>query len=76
MVFFSQGRTPNNLIFNFIGKQLEIVDKVNYLGVLLTKNGNFNKSKMFSVHKGTKAMYEVLKLGRIQSFDKLSTRPI
>ena len=31
---------------------------------------------MFSVHKGTKTMYEVLKLGRIQSFDKLSTRPI
>jgi hypothetical protein len=38
---------------------------------LLTKHGNFNKSKMFAVHKGTKAMYEVLK-----SFDKLSTKPI
>ena len=44
--------------------------------MLLTKNGNFNKSKMFAVNKDTKAMYEVLKLGRIQSFDKLSTRPI
>ena len=76
IVVFSQGRTPNNLKFNFNGKQLQIVDEFNYLGVLLTKNGNFNKSKMFSVHKGAKAMYEVLKLGRIQSFDKLSTRPI
>ena len=64
---FSQGKTPNNLIFNFNGKQLEFVDEFNYLGVLLTKNGNFNKSKMFAVNKGSKAMYEVLKLGRIHS---------
>jgi hypothetical protein len=35
--------------------------------VLLTTNGNFNKSKMFAVNKGTKAMHEVLKLGRIYS---------
>ena len=33
--------------------------------LLLTKNDNFNKSKMFAVNKDTKAMYEVLKLGRI-----------
>jgi hypothetical protein len=32
-----------------------------------TKNGNFNKSKMIADNKGTKAMYEVLKLGRIHS---------
>ena len=76
IVVFSQGTTTNNLKFNFNGKQLEFVDEFNYLGVLLTKNGNFNKSKMFAVNKDTKAMYEVLKLGRIQSFDKLSTRPI
>jgi hypothetical protein len=31
-VVFSQGRTPNNLKFNFNGKQLEIVDEFNYLG--------------------------------------------
>jgi hypothetical protein len=35
IVFFSQGRTPNNLKFNFNGKQLEIVDKVNYLGMIM-----------------------------------------
>ena len=34
---------------------------------ILTKNGNFNKSKMIADNKGTKAMYEVLKLGRIHS---------
>ena len=67
MCFFSQGKTPNNLEFNFNGKQLEIADEFNYLGVLLTTNGNFNKSKMFAVNKGTKAMYEVLKRGRIYS---------
>jgi hypothetical protein len=66
-VFFSKGKTPNNLKLNFNGKQLEIADEFNYLGVLLTTNGNFNKSKMFAVNKGTKAMYEVLKLGRIYS---------
>jgi hypothetical protein len=67
LCFFSQGRTPNNLKFNFSGKQLEIVDEVNYLGVLLIQNGNFNKSKIFAVNKDTKAMHEVLKLGRIHS---------
>jgi hypothetical protein len=67
IVVFPQGRTPNNLKFNFNRKQLKIVDEFNYLGVLLTKNGNFNKSKMFVVNKDTKAMYEVLKLGRIHS---------
>ena len=36
--------------------------------LLLTKNGNFNKSMMFDVNKGNKAMYGVLKLGtRIHS---------
>ena len=34
IVVFSQGRTPNNLKFNFNGKQLQIVDEFNYLGVL------------------------------------------
>jgi hypothetical protein len=37
IVVFPQGRTPNNLKFNFNGKQLEFVDEFNYLGVLLTK---------------------------------------
>ena len=40
-MFFSQGRTPNNLKFNINGKQLEIVDEFNYLGVLL-RDGPFN----------------------------------
>ena len=57
IVFFSQGRTPNNLKFNFNGKQLEIVDEFNYLGVLLTKHANFYKSKMLALHKGTKVVY-------------------
>jgi lipoprotein NlpI len=52
-VFFSKGKTPNKLKLNFNGKQLEIADEFNYLGVLLTTNGNFNKSKMFAVNKGT-----------------------
>jgi hypothetical protein len=67
IVVFSQGSTPSNLKFNLSGKQLDIVDEFDYSGVLLTKHGNFNKSKMFAVHKGTKAMNEVLKLGRIHS---------
>ena len=75
IVVFSQGSTPSNLKFNLNGRQLDIVDEFNYLGVLLTKHGNFNKSKIFAVNKGTKAMYEVLKLGRIHCqldlFDKM-----
>jgi hypothetical protein len=35
--------------------------------LLLTKNGSFNKSMMFAVNKSNKAMYEVLKLGKIHS---------
>jgi hypothetical protein len=33
IVIFSQLRTLNNIKFNFNGKQLEIVDEFNYLGV-------------------------------------------
>ena len=51
IVFFSQGRTPNNLKLNFNGKQLEIVDEFNYLGVLLTKQCYFfYKFKMLALH--------------------------
>jgi hypothetical protein len=46
-----QGRTPNNLKFNFNGKQLEIVDEFNYLGVLLTKNANFINPRCLLVIK-------------------------
>ena len=61
IVVFSQGTTTNNLKFNYNGKQLEIVDEF----IVINKNSNFNKSMMFAVNKGNKAMYEVLKLGKI-----------
>jgi hypothetical protein len=51
IVVFPQGRTPNNLKFNFNGKQLEIVDEFNYLGVLLTKNANFINPRCLLVIK-------------------------
>ena len=65
IVIFSRGRLPRNHEFKYRGTQLEIVNEFNYLGVLLNRNGNFQKAKKEAANKGLKAMYEVLKLGRL-----------
>ena len=36
-----------------------------YLGIVFTKTGNFNATKKCLVDKATKALYPVLKLGRM-----------
>jgi hypothetical protein len=48
IVFFSQGRTPNNLKFNFNGKQLEIVDKVTDCPFYIIKLNTIQNNVMFS----------------------------
>ena len=64
VLIFSSGRTPKNLRFLYDGKQLDIVDKFNYLGITFTKSGSFLNAKKDRVSKGTQAMYSVLKKGK------------
>ena len=39
----------------------------NYLGLLLTKTGNFKRAIKTLADKGTKAMYEILKRGKFHN---------
>ena len=82
ILVFSRGRLPNNLTFTFNEMEIGIVSEFNYLGVLLSKSGNFSMAKKAQVEKATKAMFEVLKRGKIHNlsiqcqldlFDKIIT---
>jgi hypothetical protein len=53
-----------NLWFSLHGLELEVVNSFTYLGIILSKTGNFN---LAIADKGIKAMYEVLKLGRLHN---------
>jgi hypothetical protein len=44
---------------------LEIVKNFNYLGIIFTRTGNFSLTKKHLADKALKAMYEVLKMGRM-----------
>ena len=46
-------------------RDLEIVPFFSYLGITFSTSGSFNAAKKDLVNKGTKAMYEVLKKGRL-----------
>jgi hypothetical protein len=63
---YSRGQLPRVMIFTYNGKQLEIINDFNYLDVLLTRTCNFIKAKQCQIAKSTKALYEVLKLGKVQ----------
>jgi hypothetical protein len=43
------------------------VKEFNYLGLLLTKTGNFKRAIKTLADKGTKAMYEILKRGKFHN---------
>ena len=66
-MIFSRGQLPRVVHFLFNGKQLEIANDFNYLGVVLTRTDNFKKAKQCQRDKATKALYEVLKLGRVHN---------
>ena len=67
ILVFSRGRLPNNLTFTFNEMEIGIVSEFNYLGVLLSKSGNFSMAKKAQVEKATKAMFEVLKRGKVHN---------
>ena len=68
VMIFTRGQLPRVMNFLYNGKQLEIVNDFNYLGaVVLTRTDNFKKVKQCQIDKATKALYEVLKLGRVHN---------
>ena len=68
VLFFSNGRLPNNIKFNYNDKELKIVAHFSYLGIVFSKTGSFNIAKTELIHNyGIKAMYEVLRKGRIHN---------
>ena len=67
IVCFKNGRLPQNLQFTYSNSEIEIVKEFNYLGLLLTKTGNFKRAITTLADKGTKAMYEILKRGKFHN---------
>jgi hypothetical protein len=61
-----------NLKFTYNNRDLEIVPNCSYLGITFSKSGSFNAAKKDLVNKGTKAMYEVLKKGRLHNLKFLT----
>ena len=58
--------------FSYDNLNLEIVKNFNYLGIIFTRTGNFSLTKKHLADKALKAMYEVLKMGRMYKlFDKM-----
>jgi len=66
-VIFSKGRLPTNIHFNYGDKEFEIVKDFMYLGIKFSRSQSFSNAKKELVNRGTKAMYEVLKRGRLHN---------
>ena len=67
IVIFSSGRLPRNFSFTYNGNELEIVNELTYLGLNFSRTGSFMSAKKILVKKANKAMYEVLKKGRLHN---------
>jgi hypothetical protein len=64
VMVFSRGKLPRNLNISLNGEKLEIVNSFNYLGIELSRTGNFKRAKQSITGKATFAFYEVLKMDR------------
>lgn len=53
--------------FNFDGKEIDLVNEFTYLGVLFTRSGSFLKAKKYNAEKATRAMYDILRKGRLHN---------
>ena len=67
IIIFSGGRLPQNINFIYDGNALEIVNELTYLGLNFSRTGSFMSAKKILVRKANKAMYEVLKKGRLHN---------
>ena len=59
LVSFFFGRMPKNLRFSYNDTNIEMIKQYNYLGIVVTKTGNFNMTKK---HLSDKALSHVRKL--------------
>ena len=81
MVFRKGGKTPNNLAFTYDGKNLEIVKRFNYLGVVFTSGGSLTEAQKTLAGQALKAVFKLNKYlykftfisikHRLELFDKL-----
>ena len=65
IMVFGFGKLRQNLKFTYENVDIEIVKPFNYLGLIFTKKCNFDVTKKHLADKVLKAMYEVLKMGRL-----------
>ena len=65
IMVFGFGKLRQNLKFTYKNVDMEIVKQFNYLRVIFTKTCKFDVSKKHLADKALKAMYEVLKMGRL-----------
>jgi hypothetical protein len=75
-VVFSRGRLPNNLTFTFNEMEIGIVSEFNYLGVLLSKSGNFSMARKAQVEKATKAMLILNHLEKLKTKTGISSHSV
>ena len=57
----SKGRPRNNLHFYFNNSKLEIVSEYKYLGIFLSRSGNFKAAKKHISEQANKALFSLIK---------------
>ena len=67
ILVFSSGRPLANLKFHLDGLEIDIVNEFNYLGILCSRTGSFNKAIQKQAEKATKARCDILKKGRVHN---------
>jgi hypothetical protein len=65
IMVFGFGKLRQNLKFTYKNVDIEIVKQYIYLGVIFTKTCNFDVTKKHLSDNALKAIYEVLKMGRL-----------
>ena len=83
IVIFKKGRRRLNEIWTYGGNEIEISTHINYLGILISSNGSYNKTQIKLAEQASKAIFSMQKnLNRfialkpsflIELFDKLIT---
>ena len=61
ILIISKGRPRNNLHFYFNNSELEIVSEYKYLGIFLSKSGNFKAAKKHISEQANKALFSLIK---------------
>jgi hypothetical protein len=65
IIFFSSGRLPQHINFSYDGNAIEIVNEFTYLGLNFSRTGSSTNAKKVLINKAYKAMYEVIKKGKL-----------